>query len=308
MKQHDSDLIVNYDIVFQKKKLKDAVIERLSILWNRYKRQCLAVLFFIVTILVIIILSAVPPFNNLGTSRDPSRINQDPSSLYWLGTNYRGQNMFNMLLTGTRNSIIFGFVTSILCTSIAILVGVIGPFIGGVVDKITQFITNIALIFPIIPFIILMSTLTEERTTLSTLLIIAFFNWPWAARSIRAQVLSIKERDYIKVSRMSGVSSTRIAFSEVLPNVLSYVFLCFVIITGIAIQIEAGIALLGLGQQDYLTLGWLLTDAIENQAINTFQYHLWIPPGVILMLFLLLIYNLHGSFSSTFNPKSRETI
>ncbi|MBN1800498.1 MAG: ABC transporter permease [Candidatus Lokiarchaeota archaeon] len=295
----------NFEIVFEKRSLRAAFKERLRLAWTNYRRQCLAVIFFMTICLVITIWSLIPPFNDVSPNQGD---NLFPSSTFWLGTNQSGQDVFHLLITGTRNSIGFGFLASIISTGIAIVFGVVGPYIGGVVEKITEFVTNVILIFPVIPFILLLGTLTQERTMASILWVIALFNWPWAARSIRAQVLSIKERDYIKISRMSGISSTRIAITEVLPNVLSYVFLCFVIITGIAIQVEAGIAMLGLGQQDYITLGSLLWDAQHYGAIIRGYYHIWIPPGLLIILFLVIIYNLHGSFSSTFNPKARELL
>jgi peptide/nickel transport system permease protein len=289
-------------------KLGKFLKERLSLLWERYHNQLLISIFLVGICLVITIWSLIPPFNDLSIDTSPGMILQEPSLNHWLGTNDYGQDAFNLLLTAIRNSIGFGLLTSFISSSIAVIFGVIGPFKGGKTDTVFQFITNIALVFPIIPTIILISTLTEERTMILILLVIALFNWPWAARSIRAQVLSIKERNYIKIAKMSGLSKTRIAISEVIPNVLSYVILSFTIITGIAIQTEAGIAMIGLGQQDFITLGYLLQEAQRNQYITTGQYHLWIPPGIILMLFLVLIYAVHGSFSSTFNPKSREKL
>ncbi len=302
-----SDITISkdFEIIFEKKSIKTLFFERLRLAWTNYRRQCMAVIFFLIICLVIIIWSIIPPFNDVTPNHGD---NLSPSSTFWLGTNQSGQNVFNLLITGTRNSIGFGFLASLISTGLAVLFGVVGPYIGGVAEKITEFVTNVVLIFPVIPFILLLGTLTQERTMTSILWVIALFNWPWAARSIRAQVLSIKERDYIKISRMSGVSSARIALTEVLPNVLSYVFLCFVIITGIAIQVEAGIAMLGLGQQDYITLGSILWDAQHYGAIIRGYYHIWIPPGILIILFLVIIYNLHGSFSSTFNPKSRELL
>ena len=225
---------------------------------------------------------------------------------YFGWVNRFGQDNFNLLLRGFSNSILFGFITASICTGIAIFFGVIGPYLGGVFDYITQFITNIALAFPVIPFILLLSALTQERSVNQLILVISFFYWPWAARSMRAQVLSIKEREYIKISKMSGVSSVKIAIVEVLPGVLSYAFLTFTISVAIAISTEAGISMLGFGQKQFLTLGFLLDEALTQSYIINAKYYVWIPPGVVLTLFLLLIYLVHGSVSSLFNPKTRE--
>ena len=148
---------------------------------------------------------------------------------------------------------------------------------------------------------------TEESMWI-ILVVIAFFNWPWASRSIRSQILTLKERNFVKIAKISGVRSTKIAFVEVLPRVLSYVFLVFAIMVAIAIQSEAGIALIGLGQQDFISLGSLLYDYMIAGAPQHHYYHWFIPPGLFLVLFVLLIYVAHASFTKTFNPRARENL
>jgi len=281
--------------------------KRLKLLWTRYRNQLIMLILFVIISIIFIVISYIPPFNDIDRYYFVlERVRLPPSLTFPMGTNRYGQDNLNLLLRGFSNSIVFSFITALLCTGIAVIFGVIGPYIGGIVDYISQFITNIALVFPVIPFILLLSALTQERSIYQMIFIIALFYWPWAARSMRAQVLTIKERDYIKISKMSGIGSTRIAITEVLPGVLSYLFLTFVISVAIAIATEAGIAMLGFGQNDFLTLGYLLDEVLTQGYIITGKYYIWIPPGLVLTLFLLLIYALHGSVSSLFNPKTRE--
>ncbi|MFX1274426.1 MAG: ABC transporter permease [Promethearchaeota archaeon] len=276
-------------------------------LWNRYRNQIIMLSIFIIITIFFIIITYIPPFNDISRYYyDIERVRLPPSPAFPMGTNRYGQDNLNLLLRGFSNSIIFSFITALICTGIAVLFGVIGPYIHWTTDTISQFITNVALVFPVIPFILLLAALTEERSIYQMIVIIALFYWPWAARSMRAQVLTIKERDYIKVSKMSGIGSAKVAVTEVLPGVLSYTFLTFVISVAIAIATEAGIAMLGFGQNDYLTLGYLLDEVLTQGYIITGKYYIWIPPGAILTLFLLLIYALHGSISSIFNPKTRD--
>lgn len=229
-----------------------------------------------------------------------------PSLEHPLGTNDYGNDQLSVLLHATATSIIMGFFVALISVSIAIVLGVVGAYKGGIVDNIFQLITNIALVFPVIPLILLLSTMLNERSLLIVSLIIAFISWPWAARSIRAQVLSLKERDFVKVAKVTGISETNIAIREIIPNMLSYIFLTFTIIIGIAISVEAGISLVGLGQDTDITLGRLLYWSKEYGHITGGFYNLWLPPGIVLTVFIGLIFVVQSSMTQVFNPRLRE--
>jgi len=131
-------------------------------------------------------------------------------------------------------------------------------------------------------------------------------SWPWAARSIRAQTLSLKERDFVKVAKVTGTGKARIAISEVLPNMFSYIMLVFTILIGLTIVTETGISMVGLGQTEAITLGSMLRDNIYQGDIIGDRPALWLPPGILLTSFIVLIYIMQSSMISFFNPKLRE--
>jgi len=286
---------------------KELLKEKYHNAMARYKAQLILLFVFFVVILIIVILTYVPPFNEpekvywVEGSRDNFR---DPTLQHLLGTDQHGRDYLTRLLHAIRNSLVFGFITGLICTGIAVVLGVIGPFKGGVTDTTTSFITNIALVFPQIPFILLMSAILQTREWWITMLIIGLFTWPWAARSIRSQVLTLKERNYVKVAKMSGLKESKIAFGEVLPNVLPYIFLAFIIFLGNAIIIEAGIAIIGLGQQNWLTLGLLLNHAVSWGLIYPRRlYAMWLTPGICLILIYLAFFIIHSSVSRTFEQR-----
>ena len=292
---------------------RDIIKERYHAAMDRYRRQIIFMLIFFIVILIIVILTLIPPFN-------------DPDKQYWywdpvveffqldnyakpslehlLGTDQAGRDQLTRLFHAVRNSLAFGLFTGLICIGIAVFLGVIGPYKGGVVDGTASFITNIALVFPQIPLILLLSAVLRVRAWWITMLVIGLFTWSWAARSIRSQVLTIKERNFIKVAKMSALKGVRIAFFEVLPNVLPYVILAFIIFLGNAIVTEAGIAILGVGQQSWLTLGLLLQDALQAGWVQSFSYWLWIPPGVCLILIYLSFFMVQSSLSKTFEQRT----
>jgi len=286
---------------------KEVLKEKYHNVMARYKTQIIILFVFFAVISIIVILTIIPPFNEPEKIFwvDGSRDNfSHPTLEHLLGTDQHGRDYLTRLLHAIRNSLAFGFITGSLCTGIAILIGVIGPFKGGVTATTTSFITNIALVFPEIPFILLMSAVLQTREWWITMLIIGLFSWPWAARSIRSQVLTLKERDYVKVAKMSGLKDSKIAFGEVLPNVLPYIFLAFIIFLGNAIVIEAGIAIIGLGQQNWLTLGLLLNHAVSWGFIFPRRlYAMWLTPGICLILIYLAFFLIHSSVSQTFEQR-----
>ncbi|MFX1298145.1 MAG: ABC transporter permease [Promethearchaeota archaeon] len=278
---------------------------------SAHRQQLITVSLLLAIILIVFISSIIysNPFKKYYTmigDRELPLIFDPPSLKHLLGTNDFGNDNLVVLIHATRNSIILGFAVGGISVGIAVFIGVVGSYVGGILDEIFQFITNIALVFPIIPFILLLSTMLNQRSIIIIGIIIALFNWPWAARTIRAQVLSLKERNFIKVSKVTGMRNIKIAIFEILPNLFSYIMLVFVIIVGIAITVEAGISIIGLGQEEILTLGMMLYWSKEFGHVTGGFYNLWLPPGIVLTLFLVLIYTVHSSMVEIFNPRLRE--
>ncbi len=280
--------------------------------FKRYYKQIIPTTIFIVTILFVFIGAAVvgdPEVEHLIYSakqdRDILAYFAPPQKGLPLGTNQQGYSWFVVLIHALKNSLIVGFTAGLLCVTIALFVGLIGPFLGGMVDDIFVFITNIFLVFPVLPFILLLGTIMGSTSTTTIVIVIALFNWPWAARSIRSQVLSLREREFVKVSKISGLSEIKIAILDIIPNMFSYIFLVLTILINVAILSEAGISILGLGQSDIWTLGRMM-DLDRKTHIIQGYYHLWIPTGLTLTLILVLMYVMNTNLTEFFNPRLRE--
>lgn len=234
------------------------------------------------------------------------RIYGEPSLRFPLGTDQKGRDNLVVLMHGARNSFVLGFFVAIFCTLIATLIGAVGTFKGGILDEAFGLITNIFLVFPQIPFLILLASMVQQRSMFVVAIIIVLFSWPWAARSIRAQVLSLKERAFVKVSKITGIRGIKIAILEVLPNMLSYIMLVFAIMMSIGIGAEASISMLGLGQTTDITLGKMLYDSVQDSHVINGYIHLWAPPGIVLSMFIILFYSMHSSMVELFNPRLRK--
>lgn len=222
-----------------------------------------------------------------------------------------GQDVLAQLCTGIRNSLFVGVLGGGIGTLIAVLLGALGAYKGGLGDEISNFITNVVMVFPVYPALLVLSSAVgrEGRTTTLVAVLIALMWWPWAARCIRSQVLSLKEREFINLARMSGTRSTEIIIKEVLPNMGAYILMVFVLLAGGSMLAETGISLLGVGPRpEYnITLGSMLYNCLNNSVASWRNLWWWyIPPGVVLTIFLSAIFVMHAGMDEVFNPRLRK--
>lgn len=265
----------------------------------------------LVVVLAIVMFGIIAPM----ITRNPTRHNYNviakpPSSDYLLGTDNVGRDVFAYLCMASRNSLLVGVLVGAVGTLFAILFGALGAFKGGFVDEITNFVTNVVIVFPVLPLLIVVSALLGSggRSLLMVGLMIALTSWPWAARSIRSQVLSLKEREFVNLARMSGMKDRTTVVTEVLPNMLAYIIMVFVILAGGGILAEAGISLIGIGPSNSVTLGQMLYWAM-NETVYTHWYDIWwwfFPPGLIITLFLSAVFFMHAGMNELFNPRLRR--
>ena len=258
---------------------------------------------------LIIILGIIGPM----VTRDPEKLDyrrsfEPPSPEFILGTTAFGQDVFAQLCAGVRNSLIVGVFAGALGTLIAVLFGALGPYKGGLADEISNFVTNIVIVFPTLALLIILAAIIEHRSLLLVGALIALTSWPWAARSIRSQVLSLKEREFVNLARMSGVKDRTIVIAEVLPNMLAYIIMVFVLLVGGAILAEAGISMIGVGPTRTVTLGQMLYWAMNLPPVGAawWEASWWfIPPGLVLTIFLSAVFVMHAGMDEVFNPRLR---
>jgi len=271
---------------------------------------------FISLIAAIFIFSAIFPFTGYqytysfqlpnGKMVQLPLLSAPPSWDHLLGTTHDGYDNLITLINGARNSILVGLGASGIAVPIAIVVGVFGAYKGGVIDNILSQVTNVILVFPVIALYMLIAATIGRQSVIFVTIIIGAVTWPWAARSIRSQVLSLKERDFVNLARVTGEKGWKIAITEILPNMLSYVILVVAIEMVIAITTEAALAMIGVGQTDIITLGRMLQWSLQWTEVPNDYYWLWLPPGIVVLILLIMIYVLQGSMPQIFNPRLRE--
>lgn len=232
---------------------------------------------------VVVFFLIVAIFGPLFLHGDPNFITHDaslkPSGAHWLGTTNLGQDIFGQLILGTQTSVLWGFFSGILVTLLSVVIGLVGGYFGGIIDEILSFITNVFLVLPGIPLmLVLASYIPPSAFTVS--LVVAVTSWAWGARVLRAQTLSVRSREFVTAARSNGESHWRTIFFEIFPNQTSLVAANFVSTMVQVILAFAALQFLGLGDISQASWGSMLYWAKSQGALLAGQWWWFVPPGL----------------------------
>jgi peptide/nickel transport system permease protein len=230
-----------------------------------------------------------------------------PSRAHWLGTDHMGREMFSMLVAGLRSSLLVGFVAGTVATVLGTLIGVYGGYKGGLLDDILTVGTNLFLVIPsLIVLILLSSSLEHGRSLWLIALLIGGTTWTWSARAVRAQSSSLRARDHVNLARLNGYGTFGIVALHILPYLLSYIFMVFILQTAEGILGEASISMLGLGPYDSVSLGKILNEAKTNEALTDGAWWAFAPAMVLITSIAFSLYVINTAMEGVFNPRLRK--
>jgi peptide/nickel transport system permease protein len=224
-----------------------------------------------------------------------------PSGGHPLGTTNTGQDVLKLLIVSARGSLTVGLTVGILATVVSILIGVVGAYAGGRYDEGLSLFSNVFLVLPGLPLVILLTDYLQSRGAVAVAAIISLTGWAGAARVLRAQTLSVRNRDYVDAARVSGEPAWRIIVSEVLPNLLPIIAAQFIFAVLGGILIEAALAFLGLGGSS--SWGSMLFFAQNAQALSLGAWWWFVPPGLCIALFGCGLALINFSLDELINPR-----
>jgi peptide/nickel transport system permease protein len=231
---------------------------------------------------------------------------QPPSPKYWFGTTFFGQDVFAQFVLGLRATFLVGAVGGGLGTLIGMLIGFTAGYRGGMVDELLNMLTNIVLVIPTLAVLLIIAAYLQVRSVLTECIFIGFTAWPWAARAIRAQTFSLCTREFVDLARMSGMRPIKIIFTEIAPNMMSYLVMTFILQFGGAILIAATLDFIGLGPTQGVSLGLMMQYAVLWGALLLGMWWWFIPPGVGITAIVGALYVMNVGLDEVFNPKLRE--
>jgi peptide/nickel transport system permease protein len=230
-----------------------------------------------------------------------------PSGEYLFGTTTFGQDVFAQFLHGLRSTFFVGAVAAVIAGVIGMVVGFVSGYRGGLVDEILNMITNIVLVLPVLAVLMIIAAYLQVRNVQVQAVIIGLFSWPWVARAVRSQTLSLRAREFVDLAKLSGVSVRRIIFREIAPNMGSYLFMVFILLFGGSVLFAATLDFIGLGPTDGISLGLMLNHAKQWSAMNLGLWWWFIPPGLGITTIVGAMYIMNVGLDEVFNPKLRET-
>ena len=229
-----------------------------------------------------------------------------PSRAYPLGTNSKGQDILWQASFAVRNSLIISVIAGVVSRIIAVLIGMIAGYKGGMTDRVLMFFCDSLLVIPLFLIIVMLAMLVRDRMNLVNLgLLLAFFGWAWDARVIRSQILSLREREFTQTAVLSGTDTLRLVLKEYLPFATPLVFSTLINNMAWAIGMEITLAILGLVNMDIPTLGTMLQWAITYQAMLLGYWSWLLTPIVLAVLLFVALYWLSTSISEYLDPRTR---
>ena len=229
-----------------------------------------------------------------------------PSASCWLGTDNFGRDVFVQLAYGTRTSLEVGLLAGLVATLIGTSIGALAGYEGGAVDGLLNSFTNLFLVIPPFVVLILLSISVGTRNVFMLALVIGVTSWSWVSRSVRAQVLSLKTRQHVDVARINGFGRAAIIVFEILPYVLSYVVMVFVLQVAAGILNEATLSMLGLGPDNTVSLGTMLSWALMYESLRTGAWWAFVPPVVVIARVTFSLKYVNSGMDEVFNPRLRQ--
>ncbi|MGC8780816.1 MAG: ABC transporter permease, partial [Anaerolineae bacterium] len=227
-----------------------------------------------------------------------------------LGTDNFGRDVLTELVKATGVSLQIGFVAGLIATLIGLTLGLLAGYVGGLVDDVIMFFTNLFTVIPTFVLLILISFSIgqEKRGAFTIAVVIGLTSWVWTTRAVRAQVMSLRNRDHVNLSKLSGHSIAYIIVRDILPYIASYVVMALILQISSGILAEAGLSILGLGPRttEVPTLGLMMNWAMIYQAPILGKWWAYLPVLVTIALITFSMNLMNTGLDQVFNPALRD--
>lgn len=234
------------------------------------------------------------------------RLNLPPSFKHPLGTDGLGRDILAQLFLGAHQSFQVMFLAGAFGIAVGGILGLVIGYYRGPLDSVVRSIIDIFLVIPMLPMLIVVSSYVRVISIPIMAVILSVFAWAWPARAIRSQVLSVRERPFVDLARLTGMRNVEIVFREIAPNMVPFIGANFISTVATAAMAQIGIELLGLGPQHTVTLGTMIYWAMFNSAIFRGMWWWWSPPIIALVLAFTSLFLIHTGLDEIANPRLRE--
>jgi peptide/nickel transport system permease protein len=257
-------------------------------------------------VLAAIIGPLVTPYDPSFQNPSPALSLHAPYGAHLLGTTQSGQDVLSQLLVGIRLTLELAFFVGVVATALSIIVGVTSAFLGGAWDEVLSLFTNVFLVIPALPLLIILLGYLQTKGQTATIVVLSVLGWPWGARVIRAQTLAIRNRDFIAAASETGEKTWRILAYEIVPNEVSLIAASFVNTVLYAIGASVALAFIGVTNLNSWSLGTMLYWAQSQQALQLGAWWWFVPPGLAVALIGTGLVLLNTGIDELGNPRLRD--
>ncbi len=266
-------------------------------------KSCFGIVVFSSMVLAAVlapVLAQHPPDEIVGLPGQP------PNSEFWFGTTDQGYDVFAQVVWGARTSLAVGAAAALISTLIAATLGMLAAYAGGWIDDSINLLTNIFLVIPALPLLIVVYSFLPSRGPAVMVLILGLTTWAVEARVLRSQALTIRNRDFVDASKVAGEGTWRIVFGEIMPNMVSRIAAGFLLVFYLSIIFAAGLEFLGFGDVNKVTWGTTLYWAQNNSAVLQGAWWHFVFPGVTLALAVAALVFINFGVDELANPRLRR--
>jgi peptide/nickel transport system permease protein len=263
----------------------------------------------LVIILAVILLGLIGPLfvDVRGAKVGAATPDERPSLHYPLGTDTVGRQLLPVIIVGTPLTLSIGLIAGAIGLGVGIIFGFAAGYYGGLWDNLFRGAADVFLTVPGLLILVVLASSGKGALDVKTeALVVSALAWMWPTRTIRSQVLSMRERGYVQVAKFSGTSGPKIILVEILPNLLPYLATSFVAAVAAAILASIGLEALGLGPQNQPTLGMTIYWALYYTTVMRGLIWWWLPPILIIVLIFVGLYLIAAGLDQIANPRLRS--
>ena len=277
---------------------------RTGLLWDVIKNQPSATIGAVILGIFIVLAVLAPVLAPYGLHEQVGPVYGHPSWAHPLGPDDGGIDMVTLLMWGARISLVVGFAATFVSMVIGGTVGLVSGYFGGRTDTVLMRITDYFLAIPDVPLMIVVAAIWGP-SLFHIIVVIGVLLWTGTARVVRAQVMSVRERAYVKRARSLGAGDLRIILRHVLPQISPILIASTVLTIAVAIFDETALAFLGLGDPSRISLGKIIENAFQRTAISSGAWWAIVPPGAAVALLILSCSMIGRAMEDALNPRLR---
>lgn len=255
-------------------------------------------------VLIAIFADVLAPFSP--TQIDYTARLEPPSAAHWLGTTHIGEDVLSQVIHGTRGVVVVGFLAAGIATLIAITVGVIAGYLSGWKSEALSALTNVFLVIPGLPLIIIVAAMFEDPPLVLIAAVLGLTGWAWGARVLRAQTMSLRNRDFVQAARANGEPLSRIITKEMLPNLMALIAASFVGTVTAAILGLTTLSYIGVIPVTTYNWGTILNWASAQGAFGQNQWWWYMPPGLCIAAIGVALSLINFGIDEYVNPRLRS--